>query len=217
MRPSASTERSREALGRAGAWVEAADTDNNIAEILSDQGRLDEAERLVRESLRTHRAAEYPMGIAYSIQHLGRIMARGGPHGGGTGPAHRGARPVGRDRQRGQHDRDRGEAGRGDAARRQPRRRPGGARPGDRTGAATRRRPVVAGAPPAAPRQRAGAGRRPRSRRRGSPRGGVPQPRQWLGSSSSRWASTRSHGSMPGRPKLLRPGTRRTRCSAGSG
>ena len=71
-------QRSREALGRAGAWVEAADTDNNIAEILSDQGRLDEAERLVRESLRTHRAAEYPMGIAYSIQHLGRIMARGG-------------------------------------------------------------------------------------------------------------------------------------------
>ena len=37
-------QRSREALGRAGAWVEAADTDNNIAEILSDQGRLDEAE-----------------------------------------------------------------------------------------------------------------------------------------------------------------------------
>ena len=71
-------QRSREALGRAGAWVEAADTDNNIAEILSDQGRLDEAEALVRESLRTHRAAEYPMGIAYSIQHLGRIMARGG-------------------------------------------------------------------------------------------------------------------------------------------
>ena len=71
-------ERSREALGRAGAWVEAADTDNNIAEILSDQGRLDEAERLVRGSLRTHRAAEYPMGIAYSIQHLGRIMARAG-------------------------------------------------------------------------------------------------------------------------------------------
>ena len=71
-------QRSREALGRAGAWVEAADTDNNIAEILSDQGRLDEAERLVRASLRTHRAAEYPMGIAYSIQHLGRIMARGG-------------------------------------------------------------------------------------------------------------------------------------------
>ena len=66
-------QRSREALGRAGAWVEAADTDNNIAEILSDQGRLDEAEGLVRESLRTHRAAEYPMGIAYSIQHLGRI------------------------------------------------------------------------------------------------------------------------------------------------
>ena len=32
----------------------------------------------MRESLRTHRAAEYPMGIAYSIQHLGRIMARGG-------------------------------------------------------------------------------------------------------------------------------------------
>jgi tetratricopeptide (TPR) repeat protein/class 3 adenylate cyclase len=71
-------QRSREVLGRAGAWVEAADTDNNIAEILSDQGRLDEAEGLVRESLRTHRAAEYPMGIAYSLQHLGRIMARAG-------------------------------------------------------------------------------------------------------------------------------------------
>jgi tetratricopeptide (TPR) repeat protein len=74
--------RSREALGRAGAWVEAADTDNNIAEILSDQGHLEEAERLVRESLRTHRAAGHTMGIAYSIQHLGRATARGGQPGG---------------------------------------------------------------------------------------------------------------------------------------
>jgi tetratricopeptide (TPR) repeat protein len=74
--------RSREALARAGAWVEAADTDLNIAEILGDQGHLDEAEQLVRESLRTHRAAEYPMGIAYSTQYLGRITARAGRPGG---------------------------------------------------------------------------------------------------------------------------------------
>ena len=74
--------RSREALARAGAWVEAADTDLNIAEILADQGHLDEAEQLVRESLRTHRAAEYPMGIAYSTQYLGRITARAGRPGG---------------------------------------------------------------------------------------------------------------------------------------
>jgi tetratricopeptide (TPR) repeat protein len=71
-------ERSREALLRAGAWVEAADADNNIAEILSDQGHLEEAERLVRVTAVTHRAAEYPMGVAFSIQHLGRIAARAG-------------------------------------------------------------------------------------------------------------------------------------------
>ena len=74
--------RSREALARAGAWVEAADTDLNNAEILADQGHLEEAERLVRESLRTHRAAEYPMGIAYSTQYLGRITSRARKPGG---------------------------------------------------------------------------------------------------------------------------------------
>jgi tetratricopeptide (TPR) repeat protein len=74
--------RSYEALARAGAWVEAADTGYNIAEILADQGHLEEAERLVRESGRTHRAAEYPMGIAYATQYLGRITARARKPGG---------------------------------------------------------------------------------------------------------------------------------------
>jgi class 3 adenylate cyclase/tetratricopeptide (TPR) repeat protein len=74
--------RSYEALARAGAWVEAADTGYNIAEILADQGHLEEAERLVREGRRTHRAAEYPMGIAYATQYLGRITARAGKPGG---------------------------------------------------------------------------------------------------------------------------------------
>jgi class 3 adenylate cyclase/tetratricopeptide (TPR) repeat protein len=71
-------ERCREALQRAGAWVEAADVETNIAEILSDQGHHEEAERLLRAGLVAHHAAGYPMGIAFALQNLGRALARMG-------------------------------------------------------------------------------------------------------------------------------------------
>ena len=161
MRPSASTSAAARRSAGPARGSRRRTRDNNIAEILSDQGRLDEAERLVRGSLRTHRAAEYPMGIAYSIQHLGRIMARGGRTaeardlliealdlwveiGSAASTTETEAKLAEAMLLEGNH---------------------AGAlavlAPGDRAGAAARRRPVVAGPPAAAPGQRAGAGRRP--------------------------------------------------------
>ncbi|MEX0682882.1 MAG: adenylate/guanylate cyclase domain-containing protein [Dehalococcoidia bacterium] len=71
-------QRSREARARAGDVVGEATQENNIAEILSDQGRLDEAEALFQEALRTWRAARYPIGIALAISNLGRLAGRRG-------------------------------------------------------------------------------------------------------------------------------------------
>jgi class 3 adenylate cyclase/tetratricopeptide (TPR) repeat protein len=71
-------ERSRDVLLRAGAWVDATLADYNIAEILSDQGHLEEAEHLLRATLQSLRGADYPMGIAFSLGHLGRVCARAG-------------------------------------------------------------------------------------------------------------------------------------------
>jgi class 3 adenylate cyclase/tetratricopeptide (TPR) repeat protein len=71
-------ERSRDVLLRAGAWVDATLADYNIAEILSDQGYLEEAEHLLRATLQSLRGADYPMGIAFSLGHLGRVCARAG-------------------------------------------------------------------------------------------------------------------------------------------
>ncbi len=73
-------QRSRDALLRAGAWVEAGDADYNIAEILADQGHLEAAERVTRDTLSAHRAAGYRMGVAFSLVLRGRIAARAGRH-----------------------------------------------------------------------------------------------------------------------------------------
>jgi len=71
-------DRGREALEKAGGVVDAADVLYNIAEIMSDQGRLDEAEKLTREILETYRSAAYPVGEALAVGNLGRIASRAG-------------------------------------------------------------------------------------------------------------------------------------------
>jgi class 3 adenylate cyclase/tetratricopeptide (TPR) repeat protein len=71
-------ERSREAKRRTGDVVRAAIQDVNIAEILSDQGHLDEATRGLEAALRVFRAAGYSWGVAAVIGNLGRAAARGG-------------------------------------------------------------------------------------------------------------------------------------------
>jgi class 3 adenylate cyclase/tetratricopeptide (TPR) repeat protein len=69
-------EQGRRALENAGGFVDAADVVYNIAEIVSDQGRLDEAEKLTHEILETYRSARYPVGEALAIANLGRIASR---------------------------------------------------------------------------------------------------------------------------------------------
>jgi class 3 adenylate cyclase/tetratricopeptide (TPR) repeat protein len=70
-------ERSRELKQRVGDAEGAALADNNIAEILSDQGHLEEAETLFRDALRVFRASGSVMtGLALS--NLGRVAARSG-------------------------------------------------------------------------------------------------------------------------------------------
>ena len=51
---------------------------HNIAEVLSDQGHLDEARPLFEESLRVWRAADYRIGVAYATSSLGRVASRSG-------------------------------------------------------------------------------------------------------------------------------------------
>jgi len=52
--------------------------DNNVAEVLSDQGRLEEAELLFRDMVRVSRAARFPIGAALGTSNLGRLAARDG-------------------------------------------------------------------------------------------------------------------------------------------
>ena len=70
-------ERCHEAAGRAGSTVVQAVVLNNIAEIRSDQGRLQEAEDLLQESLATIRGARHQFeGMV--LGNLGRAAARAG-------------------------------------------------------------------------------------------------------------------------------------------
>jgi tetratricopeptide (TPR) repeat protein len=71
-------ERGRLAHERIGDPVGAATGIFNIAEILSDQGRLDEAEPLLRKTLRTVRAAGERDTAGYVLSQLGRVAARRG-------------------------------------------------------------------------------------------------------------------------------------------
>jgi tetratricopeptide (TPR) repeat protein len=70
--------RCKDVSDRAGNVVVAATATNNEAEILSDQGRLEEAEALFTEALRVWRAAGYSVGIALATSNLGRFAARAG-------------------------------------------------------------------------------------------------------------------------------------------
>jgi len=73
--------RSQAARERAGDVVGAATASNNIGEILSDQGKLDDARALFRSALDVWRAARYPVGIALATSNLGWVAARSGDHG----------------------------------------------------------------------------------------------------------------------------------------
>lgn len=70
--------RARDAAATAGDVVLTATIDNNLAEILSDQGRLDEAEALFGSALTIWRAARYRVGVAFATSNLGRLAARRG-------------------------------------------------------------------------------------------------------------------------------------------
>ena len=69
---------SREAKLHAGDPLGAAVQENNVAEVLSDQGRLAEAELLFRNMVRVSRAAHFPIGAALGTGNLGRLAARDG-------------------------------------------------------------------------------------------------------------------------------------------
>jgi class 3 adenylate cyclase/tetratricopeptide (TPR) repeat protein len=73
-------ERGRDARERIGDIVNASYGTINVAEILSDQGRLDEAEPLLRQVLRVWRAAADRASIAFGLGHLGRVTYRAGRH-----------------------------------------------------------------------------------------------------------------------------------------
>jgi class 3 adenylate cyclase/tetratricopeptide (TPR) repeat protein len=73
-------ERGRERSARAGDTEGVAIASMNIAEIRSDQGRLDEAEGPARDAMRVFRASHYPELIATDGTILGRILSRAGRH-----------------------------------------------------------------------------------------------------------------------------------------
>jgi tetratricopeptide (TPR) repeat protein len=71
-------ERATEAAQRAGDSVGAAIVVNNEAEIRLEQGRLDEAEELLRDVLASWRASGFAFGIGTALRNLGRIEMRRG-------------------------------------------------------------------------------------------------------------------------------------------
>lgn len=71
-------QRGREAWEKIGDVVNAAGGTFNVAEILSDQGDLVEAEALFRAALRVWKAAGFRAGFAFATSALGRIASRSG-------------------------------------------------------------------------------------------------------------------------------------------
>jgi tetratricopeptide (TPR) repeat protein len=71
-------ERSRDLRERVGDAEGAAVASNNIAEILVDQGRLEEAEPLFRDALRVFRSSGSGMMTGLALSNLGRVAARSG-------------------------------------------------------------------------------------------------------------------------------------------
>jgi tetratricopeptide (TPR) repeat protein len=69
---------SRAVRDRCGDVVGAATEDNNIGEILSDQGHLDAARPLFEAARETWTLARYRIGIALATSNLGRIAVRAG-------------------------------------------------------------------------------------------------------------------------------------------
>ncbi|MHB1577204.1 MAG: ATP-binding protein, partial [Candidatus Dormibacteria bacterium] len=69
---------SRDACVRAGDEWTAAVTAGNIAEVLSDQGHLDQAEAILEDALRTYQAAGTPTFIGYGTMLMGRLLTRRG-------------------------------------------------------------------------------------------------------------------------------------------
>ena len=70
--------RSGDSALRVGEIVNVARAQNNEAEILSDQGLLDEAAMLLDAAQRVWRAADYGLGVAIATFNLGRVAARSG-------------------------------------------------------------------------------------------------------------------------------------------
>ena len=70
--------RSRDLRLRVGDAEGAAVASNNIAEILVDQGRLEEAEPMFRDALRVLRASGSGMVSGLALSNLGRVAARSG-------------------------------------------------------------------------------------------------------------------------------------------
>jgi class 3 adenylate cyclase/tetratricopeptide (TPR) repeat protein len=68
----------KRAFERAGDLWTASVASGNEAEILSDQGRLQEAEPLLRDALRLWRASGAPSFVAFGSSQLGRLSARNG-------------------------------------------------------------------------------------------------------------------------------------------
>jgi class 3 adenylate cyclase/tetratricopeptide (TPR) repeat protein len=63
---------------RAGNAADAAETDANVGEILSDQGRLDDAEAHLRRALRVWSSTGHREGATFAQMLLGRLAARAG-------------------------------------------------------------------------------------------------------------------------------------------
>jgi class 3 adenylate cyclase/tetratricopeptide (TPR) repeat protein len=74
-------ERAQEVWERAGDRWSAAFAVVNRAEVLLDQGRLDEAEPLMRSSLRIARASRSGSRIAEVLRYYGRLLGRSGRYG----------------------------------------------------------------------------------------------------------------------------------------
>jgi tetratricopeptide (TPR) repeat protein len=71
-------DKGRQLRVRIGDEVDAATGTHNIAEVMSDQGRLAEAQPLFAEALRVWRSSEYGTGVAYATRSLGQVASRQG-------------------------------------------------------------------------------------------------------------------------------------------
>jgi tetratricopeptide (TPR) repeat protein len=69
-------ERARALFGKIGDPVTSEAVAGNVAEILVERGRYDDAEDILRDSLRVWRASEYRYFLAGCLSDLGRLLAR---------------------------------------------------------------------------------------------------------------------------------------------